>query len=171
VGRRTGDEIGRARLLPSQKRQRVASGEWRTVFSGGQRSCAAEKFSAHQEMRPPVFQPALAGFVFLDTDLKRVVGRGTRDEIGRARLLPSQKRQRVASGEWRIVFSGGQRSCAAEKFSAHQEMRPPVFQTALAGFVFLDTDLKRVVGRGTRDEIGRARLLPSRKRQRMATGN
>jgi len=67
------------------------------------------------------------------TKTERGVGRGTGDEIGRARLLPSQKRQRME----RIVFSGGQRSCAAEKFSAHQEMRPPVFQTASAGFVFV----------------------------------
>ena len=71
------------------------------------------------------------------TKTERVLGRGTGDEIGKARFLPSQKRQRVANGEWRIVFSGGQRSCAAEKFSAHQEMRPPVFQPASAGFVFV----------------------------------
>jgi hypothetical protein len=37
---------------------------------------ALPKISAHHEMRPPVFQPALAGFVFVATDLKRGVGRG-----------------------------------------------------------------------------------------------
>jgi hypothetical protein len=42
------------------------------------------------------------------------VGRGT-GKFGRARLLPSQNGSewRVANSEW---FSGGQRSCAAEKF-------------------------------------------------------
>jgi hypothetical protein len=34
----------------------------------------------------------------------------------------------AANSEWRMAnseFSGGQCSCTAEKFSAHQEMRPP----------------------------------------------
>jgi hypothetical protein len=35
----------------------------------------------------------------------------------------------MMKGEWRLAngFSGGQCSCTAEKFSAHQEMRPPEF--------------------------------------------
>jgi len=40
---------------------------------------------------------------FIDTDLKRVVGRGTRDEKnGRARLLPSRNGSewRLAIGKW-----------------------------------------------------------------------
>ena len=87
---------------------------------------------------------------------KNRTGRGTRDE-GRnwEGEAPAETEtaangdwqlatgKTAASSEWRVAsgeISGGQRSCAAEKFSAHQEMRPPVFQTALAGFVFLDTD-------------------------------
>ncbi|MFA0782189.1 MAG: hypothetical protein YYHSYBAR_000580 [Candidatus Fervidibacter sacchari] len=35
-------------------------------FSGWQCPCTAEKVSAHQEMCPPVSQPALAGFVASD---------------------------------------------------------------------------------------------------------
>jgi hypothetical protein len=33
----------------------MVSSEWQEVF-GGQCSCTAEKFSAHQEMRPPDFR-------------------------------------------------------------------------------------------------------------------
>jgi len=55
----------------------------------------------------------------LSADLERDEGRGTRDEKnGRARLLPSQKRQRMANSDWRMVFSGGQCSHTAEKFFA-----------------------------------------------------
>jgi len=48
-------------------------------------------------MRPPVRQPALAGFVLVDTDFESVV------KIGRVRLLPIQNGSewRVVSGEWR----------------------------------------------------------------------
>jgi hypothetical protein len=45
------------------------------------------------------------------------------------------RRQRVASGEQ--FFLEGSAPALPKKFSAHQEMRPPVFQTALAGFVFV----------------------------------
>jgi hypothetical protein len=69
--------------------------------------------------------------------------------------------------EWRrrIVFSGGQRSCAAEKFSAHQEMRPPVFQTALAGFVFVRHRLQSV------DEMGGRGSCRARNGKRVAKAN
>jgi hypothetical protein len=58
-------------------------------------------FGASGDAPSNFFQPALEGFVLVDTDLKRGVGRGTRDEgkNGRARLLPSRKRQRVASSK------------------------------------------------------------------------
>jgi hypothetical protein len=53
----------------------------------------------------------------MDTDLKRVVGRGTRDEAkmgGRG----SCRAEMAANGDWRLVndFSGEQCSCTAEKF-------------------------------------------------------
>jgi len=56
-------------------------------------------------------------------DLKRVVGRGTRDgKNGRARLLPSRKWQRMATGDWRLQR---QKLLSAENFSAVQELCPP----------------------------------------------
>jgi hypothetical protein len=59
---------------------------------------ALPKISAHHEMRPPVFQPALAGFVFVATDLK--TGRGTRGGMNWEGKAPAEpKRQRVANGE------------------------------------------------------------------------
>jgi len=87
-------EIWGARLLPSQKRQRVVSSEWRLVkgnFSGGQRFCAAEfvqKISVVREHDPPathnpqlstfLCQPASAGFVTVNTDLESVGNLGER---------------------------------------------------------------------------------------------
>jgi hypothetical protein len=71
-------------------------------FSGGQRFCAAEKkiFSAHQEMRPSVFQPALAWLRFCSHRLQSVDKRG-------ARLPPSQNGSewRLASSDW---LNGGE---------------------------------------------------------------
>jgi hypothetical protein len=127
TGRGTRDE-GRSKKWEGEtsaepkRRQRIANSEWRMVkrqifwravlphcrkFSAHQEMCPSalpKIFSAHQEMRPSnFFQPALEGFVLVDTDLKRVVGRGTRDEKnGRARLLPSRNGSdlRIASGEW-----------------------------------------------------------------------
>jgi hypothetical protein len=63
-----------------------------------------------------------------------------RRNLGRARLLPSQKRQRLVNSEWRLA-NGERRVASSEqffwravlphcrKFSAHQEMRPPVLPT------------------------------------------
>jgi hypothetical protein len=55
----------------------------------------------------------------MDTDLKRVVGRGTRDEAkmgGRG----SCRAEMAANGDWRLVndFSGGQCSRTVENFGA-----------------------------------------------------
>jgi hypothetical protein len=124
AGRGTKKWEGEAPAEP--KRQRMANSDWRMVkrqifWRAVLPHC--RKFSAHQEMASAsitenfrrirrcalqFFQPALAGFVLVDTDLKRVVGRGTRDEMknGRARLLPSQNggEWRIASSEWRVVF-------------------------------------------------------------------
>jgi hypothetical protein len=44
--------------------------EW-VLLDGG--VLALPKNSAHQEMRPPVFQPALAGFAFIATELGSAV--------------------------------------------------------------------------------------------------
>jgi hypothetical protein len=52
----------------------------------------------------------------LGADLKRVEGRGTRDgKNGRAKFLPSRKRQRLATGDWRLQR---QKLLSAENFSA-----------------------------------------------------
>jgi len=122
------------------------------------------------------------------TGTERVVGRGTRDEKnGRARLLPSQKRRRIANSEWRMVkrqifwravlphcrkFSAHQEMCppALPKiFSAHQEMCPPIFSACFRRLRFGRHRLK--TGRGTRDE-GREKwegeALAEPKRQRFA---
>ncbi|MDT7893639.1 MAG: hypothetical protein RRA51_04905, partial [Armatimonadota bacterium] len=48
---------------------RLASSKWRMVFLEGS-APALPKNSAHQEMRPPVFQPVLAGFIFAATNFK-----------------------------------------------------------------------------------------------------
>jgi hypothetical protein len=83
---------------------------WRAVLPH------CRKFSAHLEMRPPVFQPALAGFVFVATDFSRW------GKNGRAKFLPSRKRQRLATGDWRLQR---QKLLSAENFSAVQELCPP----------------------------------------------
>jgi hypothetical protein len=51
-----------------------------------------EFFSAHQEMCPPVL------LVFIATDLKRVVGRGTRDGMNWEGEAPAEQKT-AASGE------------------------------------------------------------------------
>jgi len=60
-----------------------------------------------------------------------------RQKLQEGEATAEPKRQRMVIGDWRMVngewriaigdwFSGGQCSCAAEKFSSHQEMRHPV---------------------------------------------
>jgi len=65
-----GRRIRRARFLPSRNisEWRVANSEW---FSGGQRSCAAEKFRRIRRCALQFFHPALAGFVFVVTNFSR----------------------------------------------------------------------------------------------------
>jgi len=66
VGRGTGDGTKwEGEALDKPKRQRVANSEW---FSGGQRSCAAEKFRRIRRCALQFFHPALAGFVFVVTN-------------------------------------------------------------------------------------------------------
>jgi hypothetical protein len=113
----------RARLLPSQKRRRIANSEWRMVkrqifwravlphcrkFSAHQEMCppALPKiFSAHQEMRPPIFSACFRRLRFGRHRLK--TGRGTRDEGRRQKWegeAPAEpKRQRFANSDWRMV--------------------------------------------------------------------
>jgi hypothetical protein len=56
-------------------------------------------------------------------DFQRDEGRGTRDgKNGRAKFLPSRKRQRLATGDWRLQR---QKLLSAENFSAVQELCPP----------------------------------------------
>ncbi len=61
-----------------------------------------------------------------------LTGRGAwdegREQNGRARLLPSRKRQRIAIGDWRLVndFSGGQCSRTAEKFGLEKSVKSHV---------------------------------------------
>jgi hypothetical protein len=51
-------------------------------------------------------QLASAGFVNVDADLKRGVGRGTRDGMNWEGEAPAEpERQRVANGEWRMAIS------------------------------------------------------------------
>ncbi|MCC6038235.1 MAG: hypothetical protein LM632_08530 [Armatimonadetes bacterium] len=45
------------------------------------------------------YQPASAGFIFVDADLKRGVGRGTRDGINRGEAPAEPERQRLANGD------------------------------------------------------------------------
>jgi hypothetical protein len=71
---------------------RVANSEW---FSGVFWRAVlphCRKFSAHQEMCPPVL------LVFIATDLKRVVGRGTRDGMNWEGEAPAEQKT-AASGE------------------------------------------------------------------------
>ena len=56
-------------------------------------------------------------------DFQRDEGRGTRDgKNGRAKFLQSRKRQRLATGDWRLQR---QKLLSAENFSAVQEHCPP----------------------------------------------
>ncbi|MFZ8854061.1 hypothetical protein [Fervidibacter sp.] len=50
------------------------------------------------------YQPASAGFINVDADLKRGVGRGTRDGMNWEGEAPAEpERQRLAIGDWRLA--------------------------------------------------------------------
>jgi hypothetical protein len=79
----------------------VANGDWRNKnFLEGSASALPKNFSAHQEMRPSVFQPDLAWLRFRSHRLQSVDKRG-------ARLPPSQNGSewRLASSDW---LNGGE---------------------------------------------------------------
>jgi hypothetical protein len=110
------------------------------------------------------------------TGTERVVGRGTRDEMKWEGEAPAEpKRQRFANSEWRMVkrqifWRAVLPHC--RKFSAHQEMCPPIFSACFRRLRFGRHRLK--TGRGTRDEgrekwEGEAPAEP--KRRRMANSD
>jgi hypothetical protein len=70
-----------------------------------------------------IFSPHSLMTKKLSADFQRGEGRGTRDgKNGRAKFLPSRKRQRLATGDWRLQR---QKLLSAENFSAVQKLCPP----------------------------------------------
>ena len=100
------------RQIVKVERQRVASSE----FSGGQRSRTAENFRRIRRCALQFFSPLQQASFFVDTDLKRGVGRGTRDGMKREGEAPAEpnlsanreigksaSREMAAIGDWRLA--------------------------------------------------------------------